>query len=379
MHIHKKSFLIAFASMLGTAALAQPKPSSMDDPFVLLMFIVICVLALVIGLLAYVVIGAAGLRSANEKKETGKPPVGALLLALFFSFAGLPLMAQDGKPSTVNTLVSNPDAYYSLAAVLFLELAVIVALLLILRSLIRAEVVKTVPAAEAGAVADPKEKLDWWDNLNRFRPLAQEADIDMGHEYDGIRELDNRLPPWWIYGFYLCILFAVVYLWRFHVDGSAPLSHEEYEMAMTDAEAAKSAYLEKAANNVDENTVKLIKDADALAPAGKIFETTCAACHGKKGEGGVGPNLTDDYWLHGGDVKDVFKTVKYGWPEKGMKSWKDDYSPTQIAQLASYVVLLRGTDPPNPKAPQGTLYQQRAAAPAADSTAKPAAAPAPKS
>jgi cytochrome c oxidase cbb3-type subunit 3 len=149
------------------------------------------------------------------------------------------------------------------------------------------------------------------------------------------------------------------------------LSKEEYEIAVADAEVAKQAYLENAASNVDENTVKLIPDASELTAAKGIFETTCSACHGKKGEGAVGPNLTDDFWIHGGSVQDVFKTIKYGWPEKGMKSWKDDYSPVQIAQLTSYVKLLHGTNPPNGKAAQGTLFiEQPAAAPKGDSTKK---------
>ena len=142
---------------------------------------------------------------------------------------------------------------------------------------------------------------------------------------------------------------------------------------MAQGEAEKAAYLEKAANNVDENTVKLITDKDQLAAAKQIFTTVCAACHTATGAGNVGPNLTDDYWLHGGSIKDVFKTIKYGWPDKGMKSWKDDYSPVQIAQLASYVKSLHGTNPPNPKAPQGTLYTEEGGSggkAAADSTKK---------
>ncbi len=99
-----------------------------------------------------------------------------------------------------------------------------------------------------------------------------------------------------------------------------------------------------------------------------VFITVCAACHGKEGQGIVGPNLTDDYWLHGGSINDVFKTIKYGYPEKGMKSWKDDYSPSQLAQIASYVESLHGTNPPNPKAPQGTLFTMQSTAPVSDST-----------
>jgi cytochrome c oxidase cbb3-type subunit 3 len=108
---------------------------------------------------------------------------------------------------------------------------------------------------------------------------------------------------------------------------------------------------------VDENSVKLLTAADDLAAGKTVFLTTCFACHGRSGEGGVGPNLTDEYWLHGGSIQEVFKTIKYGWPDKGMKSWKDDYSPVQIAQIASFVKSLAGTNPANAKPPQGTLFK----------------------
>ena len=253
---------------------------------------------------------------------------------------------------------------------MFLEVLIIVILLFVLKAFLAVEkkaVITSTIQAEA-----PESELNWWDNLNKFRPIQQEADIDLGHDYDGIRELDNKLPPWWLYGFYCCILFACIYLWRSQVSHTAPSSKEEYEMSVAKADAEKAAYLEKSANNVDENTVKLLTDEANLAPARKTFQTVCAACHLPNGAGNVGPNLTDDYWLHGGSIKDVFKTIKYGWPDKGMKSWKDDFSPIQIAQLASYVKSLHGTNPPNGKAPQGTLYKEEGSNEAAkvDSTKK---------
>ena len=122
---------------------------------------------------------------------------------------------------------------------------------------------------------------------------------------------------------------------------------------MKEAEEAKAAYLAKSANNVDENSVTML-DAGAIASSKELFSANCIACHGTAGEGNtVGPNLTDNYWIHGGDIKDVFKSIKYGWVEKGMRSWKDDFSPMQMAQLASFVKSLKGTNPPNAKAPQG--------------------------
>jgi cytochrome c oxidase cbb3-type subunit 3 len=198
----------------------------------------------------------------------------------------------------------------------------------------------------------------WWVKINSFRSMQEEEAIALDHNYDGIRELDNKLPPWWLYGFYLTIFVAIVYLWRYHVSHTAPLSKEEFTIAMAKAEVEKEEYLAHAANNVDENTVKLLTDGASLEGGKKIFTSVCAACHAADGGGGVGPNLTDDFWLHGGGIKDVFKTIKYGWPEKGMKSWKDDFSPVQLAQLASYVRSLKGTHPATPKEAQGESYKE---------------------
>jgi cytochrome c oxidase cbb3-type subunit 3 len=142
------------------------------------------------------------------------------------------------------------------------------------------------------------------------------------------------------------------------VSESAPLQIEEYNIEMANAELEKSKYLATQANSVDESTVTLLTGAD-IESGKTIFAEKCVACHAASGgsmPGGVGPNLTDEYWIHGGDIKDVFKTIKYGWPEKGMISWQDQLSPLQIAQLSSFILSLKGTNPPNAKEPQGELY-----------------------
>jgi cytochrome c oxidase cbb3-type subunit 3 len=115
-------------------------------------------------------------------------------------------------------------------------------------------------------------------------------------------------------------------------------------------------YRKKAANLIDENNATLLTDGESLASGKSIFMDNCSACHGRAGEGGVGPNLTDAYWLHKGGIKDVFKTIKYGWPEKGMKSWQQDLGAKQIHEVASYIKSLYGTNPPNAKEKQGDLY-----------------------
>lgn len=374
----RKLILLAGGLFSSTCLWAQaPAPSSIKDPFVLTLVIIMAFLALVIGLLAYIVLGSAELYYQKEKKVTAEKksqPAANAVAVLAGLLAGLPSLAQDKTSSAViqhSGYALSDTAFYMMTGVIFVELMVIAVLLYNLRILL--EIRRKRKSTATHAAGRPVAR--WWARINKFKPVEQEAAMDLGHEYDGIRELDNRLPPWWLYGFYACIVFAVIYLWRYHVSHSAPGSVEEYQLAVKEAEVKRAAYLEKSANNVDENTVKLLTGANDLAAGQKIFETACFACHGKLGEGGVGPNLADAYWLHGGSVQAIFKTIKYGVPEKGMKSWKDDYSPLQLAQLTSYIHSLKGTNPPNGKAPQGAAKEDGAtAASSADSTATPAGA-----
>lgn len=185
--------------------------------------------------------------------------------------------------------------------------------------------------------------------------IENEKDILLDHEYDGIQELDNNLPPWWLWGFYFSIVFAVVYLLNYHVFGISDLQEEAYHKDVARAEKEIEEYKKKMALNVDENTVVYLDDATAIAKGKEIFSMNCVACHGKEGQGVVGPNLTDDYWLYGGDIKDVFTTVKYG-AKNGMKSWKDDLTAVQMQQVSSYIMSIKGTNPENAKAPEGDLY-----------------------
>jgi cytochrome c oxidase cbb3-type subunit 3 len=232
---------------------------------------------------------------------------------------------------------------------------VIFALVFNIKTLTSAISNKAMPAVTAEGKPAPKRSW-FWDKFNAAATLEQEKDVLLDHNYDGIQELDNSLPPWWKYGFYVTIVVACIYLYRFHISHDAPSSKEEFLAEMQKGEEQKAAYLAGSANNVDENTVTLLTDAMEIGAGKELFVKNCAPCHLPDGGGIVGPNLTDDYWLHGGGIKDVFKSIKYGWQDKGMKSWKDDFSPKQIQQLASFVKSLKGTHPATPKAPQGELY-----------------------
>lgn len=212
--------------------------------------------------------------------------------------------------------------------------------------------------AAAKAPTEQKSKTafqSFWERINKFQPIEHEAQIDTGHSYDGIRELNNVTPPWFKIAFTASIVFAVIYLWRYEVSGSGLSQIEEYEREVAIARAKQEEYLKKQANKVDETNVTML-DAAGIAAGAKLYATNCTACHGDKGQGGVGPNLTDKYWLHGGSLSDIFKSIKYGWPAQGMKSWKDDFSPVQIAQLTSYIKSIQNTNPPGAKEPQGEEY-----------------------
>lgn len=206
-----------------------------------------------------------------------------------------------------------------------------------------------------------EEGPSWLEQLNawmwKIAPISKEKEIDLGHDYDGIRELDNRLPPWWLGLMYGSIVFAFVYMYYYHWSDTDWSSTQEYEMAMVQAEKEKRAYLLQVANSVDESNVEFLGDEASLAAGETIFLSKCASCHGQLGEGGVGPNFTDPYWIHGGSISDIFSTIKYGVPEKGMISWQSQLRPKNMQQVASFIKTLQGTNPPNQKEKEGTLYQ----------------------
>lgn len=194
-----------------------------------------------------------------------------------------------------------------------------------------------------------------WKQMNQSVEIEKEKDILLDHSYDGIRELDNDLPPWWKWGFYITIVFAVIYLARYHVFQTAPLQIEEFEIAMARAEAELEAR-RALGTQINEETVTFLGSESDLAAGKEIYTVNCAVCHGQMGEGGIGPNMTDDYWIHGGSIRDIFRITRNGVIEKGMTPWRDILSPLQIAQVSSFVKTMRDTDPPNQKAPEGELW-----------------------
>jgi cytochrome c oxidase cbb3-type subunit 3 len=180
-----------------------------------------------------------------------------------------------------------------------------------------------------------------------------EKDRILEHDYDGIREYDNPLPGWWVLVFYVCVAWAAGYAaWSF---GSAGQKSRQADFAALDSRLQQKM---AAATPVDDATVEaslraIAKDPSRIAQGKELFATRCMPCHGASGEGIVGPNLTDDFVLHGWRLADMHRVVTDGVPEKGMIPWKTMLTPDQIAIVTVYAATLRGTSPPNPKPPQG--------------------------
>ncbi len=280
---------------------------------------------------------------------------GALLLVA----SGLEGQAQDTAPAQSNVL-----EYSMLVLGAVAVLAALGAIWYMINTLLYLQKVRLLeqygPAqlAEAGMTVN-QEPL-WkriYKRMTQVVPVEREREVMLDHNYDGIRELDNRLPPWWLALFYITVVFGVVYLYVQHFSDYGISSAEEYVQEMEAAEEAVSAYLAQQADQVDEETVTALIDEQSLASGELIFQANCATCHGQAGEGGVGPNLTDAYWVHGGNIKEVFKTVKYGVPEKGMIAWKAQLRPADMQRVASFILSLQGTDPPNAKEPEGEYVE----------------------
>lgn len=283
-----------------------------------------------------------------------------ILLPLLTVSSGLLAQAEEAAdPYFYDRLFSNG----MVAATIVIVIAAFMALLHLLNIMVKVQQIKVYQEAGLEAMLEEVEKAKepfWtriYKRLTDAVPVEKERDVMLDHNYDGIKELDNSLPPWWVAMFYITIGFAVVYMAYYHITGAGPSSSEQYEIEMEKADKAVKAYLATQANLVDETNAELLTDEQSLAGGKSIYDANCAACHGMLGEGGVGPNLTDAYWIHGGDIKDVFKTVKYGVPEKGMIAWKAQLNASDIHTVSSYIMTMQGTNPPNAKEAQGELYQ----------------------
>jgi cytochrome c oxidase cbb3-type subunit 3 len=296
-----------------------------------------------------------------------------LAILTIMGLSSVPVFAQTAEANWYTTLQAMDSSQLVLLVMMGVVLSVIILLLILMGSLM--SFLSAVLRKENPSLAD---EPSWWESFKERYITGQidevggeeeKAKLMSNHSYDGITELDNFMPPWLQWVFVSTVVIAVAYFVHYSVLGNGATGIEEYQEELrVEALAAEIRKATQAAG-IDENTVVFDESATAIGAGKTIFETNCAACHAADGGGGVGPNLTDEYWLHGGSIQEVFTVVKYGVIEKGMIPWQDQLSPEEMQQVSSYILTLRGTVPANPKAPQGEPNSNSPSD--ADSTATP--------
>lgn len=252
--------------------------------------------------------------------------------------------------------------YTEVQLFLLLVLLILIAIEVIIAALEHVILFKLDDEAKAKFLEAKKIKTPAWikktyKKLLGTKAIEDEHELILDHDYDGIKELNNNLPPWWLYSFYISIIFAVVYMVKYHImDGDSQI--DEYHTQMAEAQLQIEEYKKAAKDLVDYNSVEMLEGED-LKAGKEIWEQNCAVCHMADGGGGIGPNMTDDYYILGGGIKNIFKTTSEGGrPGKGMEAWsKKGLKASQIAQVSSYIVTLNGTTPANPKEPEGELWE----------------------
>ena len=197
-----------------------------------------------------------------------------------------------------------------------------------------------------------------WEKIFQIKPVGTDKDTLIDEPHDGIYELDNPPPPWFMFLFYGCIVIAAIYFVRFSMSDYGYTQEDEYVAEMKAAEVKQMANVSEEDLNIDENNVVALSDASALASGKKLYIQNCKVCHAGGGKGLTGPNLTDEYWKHGGGAKNIFKTIKYGVVEKGMASWKETLNPKKMQEVTSYILSLQGTNPEGAKGPEGEKWEE---------------------
>lgn len=288
-----------------------------------------------------------------------------LIITMFFTLGAIAQGAEPAQKTFLDDPVNDPLLpVYLLTAFVFVVIILVafVAIYLIKILNMLAAQAEQEQAQMQGVSYAPKVTLweKFLEKVNARVPMEKEKEIELDHNYDGIRELDNHLPPWWTGLFYGTIAFAIVYIIVYHFTDSLPLQEQEYQQEVAQAEAqARKFQASQPQAVIDENALVYTADAASIGKGKVVFtNNNCGSCHRNDGGGNaIGPNLTDDYWIHGGDVKQIFLTIKNGVVEKGMPAWGKSMSPEDVKDVTFYVMSMLGTNPADAKAPQGELFK----------------------
>lgn len=291
-----------------------------------------------------------------------KPKI-ILTIVAFLLFSVV--FAATPDPAAAETAAQAPVKGFTFSDLLIWALGVLIIMVTVLviyqLSAINLQVQrlrKIVVTGDKNAVLDKETVTERF--LKRFsglKPMSMEGELIMeDHEYDGIQELKNGMPPWLQAFFGVTIAFALFYWTYYQILKIGPDQNQEYQTEMDIAKQKREERKKLLASTIDENNVTPLTDPADLAEGKNIFITNCGTCHKNDGGGDAGPNLTDEFWIHGGGINNIYKTIKTGYLEKGMPGWEDKLSPLQIQSVSSFVLSLQGTTPATAKAPQGEKW-----------------------
>jgi cytochrome c oxidase cbb3-type subunit 3 len=304
-----------------------------------------------------------GICEQLRDKKMGTKKLISVVLLMSFSFTGRAQSQSVTAPTFWDDPFNHPLLpLYAISFMIFVTVVLVIITAAYTLKILTLFIERAATErAEKLGVAYVKEMSWWertWQKWNGSVPLNEEKNIDLGHDFDGIRELDNHLPPWWKLLFIACVVWGFGYLLVYHVFNAMPLSMDEYQNELTEAgDQAKKLLASQPAAVIDENALVDKKDDAVLAKGKAVFIASCVPCHRNDGGGNaIGPNLTDPYWIHGGEIKSIYVTIKNGVVEKGMPMWGKAMSLEDVKSVAFFVMSLQGSNPANAKAPQGNLF-----------------------